>query len=133
MFCERLSPTSSSCERPKRSETSSWIDLIETCAASPWGKTSLRTSWASSTDIGRPVSDENATTRVSAPSNSRVFEELNVVDQQQVVGPVALLEALDALVAERVDEVVHEGFARDVANGEVARVLGDVVGDRLEE
>src|SRR5438128_898432 len=48
---------------------------IETWAASPWGKTSRRTSCASSTVIGRPVSEENATTRVSAPSSSRMFVE----------------------------------------------------------
>ena len=39
------------------------------------------------------------------------LEELHVVDQQQVVVAVALLEALDALVAERVDEVVDERLA----------------------
>ena len=60
-----------------------------------------------------------------------VLEELHVVDEQEVVRAVALLEALDPLVAERVDEVVHEGLAGDVADGEVARVLGDVLGDRL--
>ena len=63
-----------------------------------------------------------------------VLEELDVVDQQQVVGPVALLEALDPLVAERVDEVVHERLARDVADGELSpRVLADVLADGLEE
>ena len=208
MFWERRSPQSSSSERLKRSATRSWIRLIETSAASPCGNTSFSTSWESSTDIARPVSDENATTRVSAPSSSRMFvetrlgdegqhlrvgdvdpvrldllaqdrdarlevgrldvgdqapfepaaqpllergdvprrpvarhddlraglvqrvegveellldpllvlEELDVVDQEHVVGAVALLEALDPLVAERVDEVVHEGLARDVAD-----------------
>src|SRR5581483_7841917 len=48
-----------------------------------------------------------------------VLEELDVVDQQYVVGAVALLEALDALVAERVDEVVHERLARNVAHREL--------------
>src|SRR4051794_10140884 len=62
-----------------------------------------------------------------------VLEELDVVDHQDVVGAVALLEPLDALVAERVDEVVHEGLARHVADGEVRRVLADVLGDRLEQ
>ena len=182
------------------------------------GKTSLSTSCASSTVIGRPVSDEKATTRVSAPSSSRMFveirlamkvrtcvsgtwiasvftflrriamrvsrsggwmsvisphskrdaqprlergdrarrpvggdddlpaglveavegmeellldpllvlEELDVVDQEDVVVAVALLEAFDALVAKRVDEVVHERLARHVARREVAGVLGDV-------
>src|ERR1041385_8179969 len=36
------------------------------------------------------------------------FEELDVVDEQDVVRAVALLEPLDPLVAERVDEVVDE-------------------------
>ena len=62
-----------------------------------------------------------------------VLEELDVVDQEDVVVAVALLEALDALVAQRVDEVVHERLARDVPRREVAGVLGHVGGDRLEE
>ena len=62
-----------------------------------------------------------------------VLEELDVVDQEHVVVAVALLEALDALVAERVDEVVHEDLARHVARGEVAGVLADVARDRLQE
>ena len=59
-----------------RSQTTSWIRSIVTAATSPCGKTSLSTSWASSAVIGRPVSDENATTRVSAPSSSRMFVEI---------------------------------------------------------
>jgi hypothetical protein len=62
-----------------------------------------------------------------------VLEELDVVDQEQVVGAVALLEALDPLVAEGVDEVVHEGLARHVAHGELALMLADVLRDRLQE
>ena len=50
-----------------------------------------------------------------------VLEELHVVDQEHVVGAVALLEALDALVAEAVDEVVHERLRGDVAAGEARR------------
>ena len=38
----------------------------------------MRTSCASSTVIGRPVSDENATTRVSAPSSSRMLVEIRL-------------------------------------------------------
>src|SRR5438552_2464742 len=109
MFCERLSPQSSSMVSWKRSETSSWIRRIETSAASPCGKTSLSTSSASSTDSERPVRDENATTRVSAPSSSRMLVEM------------------------RVDEVVHERLARHVADRELARVLRDVLGDRLHQ
>src|ERR671939_446331 len=168
MFCERLSPQSSSSESPKRSETVSWIRSIVTWGRSPCGKTSFSTSCATSSFIGRPVSEQNATTRVSAPSSSRmlldtrraigrhddltaalvervegveeffldpflVLEELHVVDEQQVVGAVALLESLDSLVAERVDEVVHEGLARHVPDGEVAAVLADVLRDRLHQ
>src|SRR5215213_3230921 len=62
-----------------------------------------------------------------------VLEELDVVDQEHAEGAVALLEALDPLVPQRVDEVVHEPLARDVADGEIVRVLADVVADRLEK
>ena len=62
-----------------------------------------------------------------------VLEELHVVDQQHVVGAVALLEALDPLVAERVDEVVHERLARDVADARVGGVLAHVLRDRLQQ
>ena len=219
MFCERRSPVSSAIVTPKRSQISSWIRSIETCVLSPCGKTSLSTSWASSTVSGRPVSDENATTRVSAPSSSRMFvetragderqelgvadldlvvlhllaqdrdarlqvgrldvgdqpplepraqallerrdlarrpvgghhdlaaglververveellldpllvlEELHVVDQEDVVGAVALLEPLDALVAKAVDEVVHERLGGDVAAGELKTIEDWVV------
>ena len=58
---------------PKRSETVSWMRRIEISTGWPCGKTSFSTSSASSTVIGRPVSDEKATTRVSAPSSSRMF------------------------------------------------------------
>jgi hypothetical protein len=61
------------------------------------------------------------------------LEELDVVDEQDVVGAVALLEALDPLVAERVDEVVDEGLARHVAHGERGRVLRDVLRHGLQE
>ena len=62
-----------------------------------------------------------------------VLEELDVVDQQHVVGAVALLEALDPLVAQRVDEVVHERLRGDVAHGHVRRVRADVVRDRVQQ
>src|SRR6185436_5535996 len=62
-----------------------------------------------------------------------VLEELDVVDEKDVVVAVALLEAFDALVAERVDEVVHEDLTRHVARGEIPGVLADVARDRLQE
>ena len=62
-----------------------------------------------------------------------VLEELDVVDQQDVVGAVALLEPLDPLVAQRVDEVVHERLRGDVADGHVRGVLADVVRDRVQK
>ena len=61
------------------------------------------------------------------------LEELDVVDEQDVVGAVALLEALDPLVAQRVDEVVDEGLARHVAHARAPGVLGDVLRDGLEQ
>ncbi len=61
------------------------------------------------------------------------LEELDVVDEQDVVVPVAALEPLDPLVAQGVDEVVHEGLARHVAHRQPPRVLSHVVPDRLEQ
>ena len=62
-----------------------------------------------------------------------MLEELDVVDQEHVVGAVALLEPLDPLVAQRVDEVVHERLGGDVADREVERVPADVVRDRVQQ
>ena len=61
------------------------------------------------------------------------FEELDVVDEEHVEVAVPALEALDSLVPQRVDEVVHERLARHVAHRQPARVLADVVADRLEQ
>ena len=52
-----------------------------------------------------------------------VLEELDVVDEQQVVRAVALLEALDPLVAQRVDEVVHARAVLAVPDHEGRRAL----------
>src|SRR3990170_5565720 len=62
-----------------------------------------------------------------------VLEELDVVDEEDIVVAVAVLEALDTLLADRVDEVVRERLARHVARGETRRVLTHVPGDRLEK
>ena len=63
------------------------------------------------------------------------LDELDVVDEQHVVVAVAALEPLDPrpALAHGVDELVHERLARHVARGETARVLADVMADRLEE
>src|ERR1700747_2427869 len=61
------------------------------------------------------------------------LEELDVVDEEDVVGAVPLLEPLDPLVAEGVDEVVDERLARDIADGRRGRGLRDVLRYRLEE
>jgi hypothetical protein len=58
---------------------------------------------------------------------------LDVVDQQHVVGAVPLLEALDPLVPQRVDEIVHERLARHVANTQRRAVQPDVVRDRVQQ
>ena len=61
-------------------------------------------------------------------------EELHVVDDEDVVVAVGLLEALDAaLVGDRVDEVVGEALAGDVADLELRVLFERRVRDRLRE
>jgi hypothetical protein len=79
----------------------------------------------------RPHSKRERSRSSSVVDPLLVLEELHVVDEQEVVRAVTLLEALDSLVAQRVDEVVHERLARDVAHRQVTRMLGDVLRDRL--
>ena len=62
-----------------------------------------------------------------------LLQELDVVDEQHVDGAVAVLEALDAVVAQRVDELVGEGLQGHVADLEPGMVAQDVVPDGLEE
>ena len=47
-------------------------------------------------------------------------EELDVVDEQHVDAAVALAEVEDAVVADRVDHLVHEPLGRDVGELQVA-------------
>ena len=60
-------------------------------------------------------------------------DELDVVDQQHVDVAVALAEVEDALVAERVDHLVHEPLGRHVGQPQRARLLDDVVPNRMHE
>ena len=60
-------------------------------------------------------------------------EELDVVDEQHVDAAVGGLEGLDAAAVERADEVVGERLGGRVAGGQAAAVLGDVVGDRVQQ
>ena len=63
-----------------------------------------------------------------------VLEKLDVVDEQHAVPAVALLEGLDSLLPDRVDEVVRQRLAGDVAHREAGGVFrGHVAGDRLEQ
>ena len=59
-------------------------------------------------------------------------QELDVVDQQHVVRAIPVLEVLDLLLAQRIDELVRERLARDVARSQV-RCRRDVVRDRLQQ
>ena len=61
------------------------------------------------------------------------FHELDVVDQQDVAVAVAALEDHLAVVADGVDEVVHEGLGRDVADAHAGEVLHPVVADGVQE
>src|ERR1041384_4154148 len=95
MFCDRLSLQSSSIERLKRSETSSWIRSIVTCGTSPWGKTSLSTSWARSSLTGRPMSEDLA---------QDVLKD--VFPQGEV--PQVTIERIQELVSERFSLSIEE-------------------------
>ena len=61
------------------------------------------------------------------------FHELNVVDQEYVAVPVATLEDHLAVVADGVDEVVHEGLCRDIANAHAGEVVHPVMTDGMEQ
>ena len=58
-------------------------------------------------------------------------DELDVVDEQHVDVAVPLAEVEDALVAERVDHLVHEAFRRDVGQLEIGIVLEHVLPDGM--
>ena len=60
-------------------------------------------------------------------------EELDVVDEQHVDAAVALAEIEDAVVAHRVDHLVHEPLGRDVGQLQVAQVVQHVVPDRVHQ
>jgi hypothetical protein len=61
------------------------------------------------------------------------LEELDVVDEQDVDVAVAPLEAVLAVVADRVDELVGELLAGDVAHLRVGVEAADVVADRVQQ
>ena len=60
-------------------------------------------------------------------------EKLDVVDQQHVHRPIALAEIEHAIVADRVDHLVHESLGRDVGELQIAIVLQHVVPDRVHQ
>ena len=61
------------------------------------------------------------------------LQELDVVDEQHVDAAVGGLERLEAAALERADEVVGERLDGRVADGQPGAVLGDVVGDRVQQ
>src|SRR5205809_353920 len=136
MFCERFSPQSSSIVSWKRSETSSWIGRMDVGEQAPL-EARAQPLLERRDVTGRPVArhDDLGSGLVERVEGMKEFlldpllvlEELDVVDEQEVVRAVPLLETLDPLVAQRVDEIVHERLAGDVADGELARVLRDVL------
>ena len=61
------------------------------------------------------------------------FHELNVVDQQDVAVAVVAFENHLAVVADGVDEVVHEGLGGYVADPHPGEVVHAVVPDGVEQ
>ena len=61
------------------------------------------------------------------------LEELHVVDQQDVVAPVAVLEGVDVAGLQRLEELVGEALDRRVADGQPATVGADVVADAVQQ
>ena len=104
---ERSRSSSVAMSRGGRSE------LMMICRPASWSELKV---WKNSSWI-RSLCSKNWTSSIS----------------EHVVGAVALLEALDPLVAERVDEVVDERLRGDVADGHVRRVRADVVRDRVQQ
>ena len=60
-------------------------------------------------------------------------DELHVVDEQHVDGPVALAEIDDAVVADGVDHLVHEALGGDVRQLKRLIVLEHVLPDRVHQ
>ena len=60
-------------------------------------------------------------------------DELDVVDEQDVHAAVPLAEFENAVVPNRVDDLVHEAFGRDVRELQPRAVRQDVVADRVHQ
>ncbi len=61
------------------------------------------------------------------------FDELDVVDEQQVVGAVAELERVGLFVPQSVDKLVHHRLGRDVPHTQPGMLLEDIVTNRLKQ
>ena len=61
------------------------------------------------------------------------LNELNVVHQDQVGGAVAVAEGLHAVLADRLNQVVGEGFGAHIKHPRVGVDLQPVVADRLHQ
>ena len=61
------------------------------------------------------------------------FDELDVVDEQNVDFAVPPLELNRRVLTDRVDELVEERLGRDVPHGEVWIVRVDIVGDGSQQ
>ena len=60
-------------------------------------------------------------------------DELDVVDQEDVDGAVLGAELGDAVVADRVDELVGEALGREVEHAQARVEAGDLVADRVQQ
>ena len=61
------------------------------------------------------------------------LEELDVVDEEDADAPVHGLEGLERAGVQRAHELVGEGLGGRVEDAEPVAVVGDVVGDRVQE
>ena len=61
------------------------------------------------------------------------LKELDVVDEEDANAPVGGLERLEGAGVQRAEELVGEGLGGRVEDAEPVTVVGDVVGDRVQQ
>ena len=109
---------------PERNRLRSRLSSV---AIEPGGRSEVRTSCLRGLVEGVEGVEELLLERLLA------LDELDVVDEEHVALAVPPLERAGRVVADRLDELVHERLGGDVADVEPREVLGHVVPDRLEQ